>query len=95
MVGRDGTEHGDDRAYDLLTLSFGRLEHVIVMSDSDPADLQWLAHNIVNQIGDLLEAPVAKRQATNDIADAFVMKLIADYIVRRDEAIRDILIWAS
>ena len=36
----------------------------------------FIAANIVFQIGDLLEAPGAKRQATNDQAIAFVTKLL-------------------
>jgi hypothetical protein len=43
-------------------------------------DLNFLAANIVFQIGDLLEAPVAKRQETNDTAIAFVERLVAKYI---------------
>ncbi|MBO0813613.1 MAG: hypothetical protein J2P30_00440 [Actinobacteria bacterium] len=38
-----------------------------------------VARNIVNQLGDFWEVDTATRQATNDEADAFVARLIADY----------------
>lgn len=36
-----------------------------------------VAHNIVNQLGDLWHVPVDVRQASNDLADEFVAKLVA------------------
>lgn len=39
-------------------------------------DFQFLAMNIVNQLFDLAEVPVEKRQAINDKADSFVYRLL-------------------
>jgi hypothetical protein len=44
---------------------------------------QDVARNIVNQLGDLWEVNPTTRQATNDEADAFVGRLIADYYAER------------
>lgn len=38
--------------------------------------LQFLTTNIINQLFDLAEVPVEKRQAINDEADAFVYELL-------------------
>lgn len=38
--------------------------------------LKRLAMNIVNQLFDLADVPVKKRQAVNDEADAFVLRLL-------------------
>lgn len=38
--------------------------------------LKRLAMNIVNQLFDLADVPVEKRQAVNDEADAFVLRLL-------------------
>ena len=43
-------------------------------------DLQFLAMNIVNQLFDLAEVSVEKRQAINDDADAFVYRLLVAHI---------------
>lgn len=43
-------------------------------------DDKFTALNIVNQLGDLWNVPVDVRQATNDEADAFVLKLIRKLI---------------
>jgi hypothetical protein len=44
---------------------------------------QDVARNIVNQLADLWEVDPMTRQATNDQADAFVARLIADYYLER------------
>ena len=42
-----------------------------------------VARNIVNQLADLWEVDPTTRQATNDEADAFVARLIADYYLEK------------
>lgn len=42
--------------------------------------LQHLAMNIVNQLFDLAEVPVPKRQAINDRCDEFVRGLVAEFV---------------
>jgi hypothetical protein len=44
---------------------------------------QDVARNIVNQLADLWEVDPMTRQATNDEADAFVARLIADYYLEK------------
>jgi len=43
-------------------------------------EVPFVAQNIVNQLADLWEAAVPLRQATNDQADQFVAKLLADML---------------
>jgi len=43
-------------------------------------EVPFVAQNIVNQLGDLWKVPVPLRQATNDRADQFVAKLLADML---------------
>lgn len=49
--------------------------------------LERVAMNIVYQIGDVLEADVDKRQATNDKAIDFTMKLIQDLLTNQSKEI--------
>jgi hypothetical protein len=62
-------EHLNERGYILARLRRG--------GDPAPRGLQFLAMNIVNQLFDLADVPVEKRQAINDEADAFVYGLLA------------------
>lgn len=53
------------------------------MSDlliTDEPEVPFVARNVVNQLGDLWEVPVDKRQATNDVADQFVTRLFAEHV---------------
>jgi hypothetical protein len=45
-----------------------------------PKELDFLAMNIVNQLFDLAEVPVKKRQEINDTCDEFVKKLVSGFI---------------
>ena len=42
-------------------------------------DKEHIAMNIVNQLFDLAEVPVVKRQEINDTADDFVKKMLDKY----------------